>query len=67
MFITNNNSKILENAYKCNKLLANYLIYDCNIPLLAIDKDIYLFAKSSVLNNVLNNLPLKYKLLKYLK
>jgi hypothetical protein len=65
MFILNSNSKILENAYKCNEKLAKYLIYDCNIPLLAIDKDKYLFSRTKQLDNVLNNLPLWIKILKY--
>ncbi len=66
MFITNNDAEILKTVYRCNEILAKYLIYSCNIPLLAIDGDKYLFANTIMLKRVLNDLPLKYKLLKHL-
>lgn len=49
--------------YRCNKIIADFLIYDKNIPLMAIDKNNkdYLFTMNGVLEEVLERMPFYLK------
>lgn len=53
----------VPNKFKCKKLLANYLQYEKNLPLLSVDKNYYWFTDSPMLREILQNLPLWLKVL----
>jgi hypothetical protein len=57
------NPSIIKEKYKCNKNIANYLIFKCNIPLLGVDKDYYYFANTDKLKECVKNMPLGLKIL----
>jgi hypothetical protein len=65
MYITNPTKEDLDNWYKCNYTLGYYL--EVNKDFLAIYKDRYnyYFVKTKDLQQVLNTLPLLYKVAKY--
>ena len=51
-------------TFKCKKILANYLIYEKNFPVLDVDKNYYYFLHDDVLEETLESLPLWLRLLK---
>lgn len=53
----------LNNAYCCNKKLADKLITVHKIPLLSQKDNQYYFAKTEALNNILDNMGLFEKLI----
>jgi hypothetical protein len=53
----------IPNKFKCKKLLANYLQYERNLPLLSVEKNDYWFTDNSLLREILQNLPLWLKIL----
>lgn len=57
------NPEIIENKYKCRKIIANYLVRECNIPILGIDKGYYYFSKTNYLDECLSRLPFTLKIL----
>jgi len=61
MFILN--SKQIKNKIGFNKKIANYL-ENHGVPLLAIEGDIYYFAETNLLDDVLKSSPLWIKLAK---
>ena len=54
----------IKNKYKCNKQIANYLIYELNFPLLAIDGKDYYFTDNEPLQESLQLLPWWLKIIK---
>lgn len=52
--------------YKCNKLVADYLIYELNIPLLAVKKGEYYFTMNGLLKECLERLPLHLKIINWM-
>ena len=56
MFIVN--PEKIKNKYKCHKVVAEYLINTCNIPLLSKDGAIYYFMNTSELEDALKTIPL---------
>jgi hypothetical protein len=57
------NSSIIENKYKCNKNVMEYLVFTGHFPILGIEGDTYYFADSALLREYLKDLPLHLKLL----
>lgn len=46
-----------DRIYKCNGLIATWLMREKNIPLLGRDKDKFCFAKTDLLEEVLKDIP----------
>jgi hypothetical protein len=59
------NPESIQNKYKCNKILADYLIYKKGLPLLSIDNGNYYFTDNEILQDALSHLPLHLKVLKH--
>ncbi len=57
------NPEVIEKKYICSKRIAEYLVFKCGIPLLAIDKDYYYFADTARLKECVKNIPLGLKIL----
>jgi hypothetical protein len=57
------NPSTIENKYKCNKYIKNWLIYNCHLPLLSFDKKYFYFANTDKLKKCLKEIPLGLKLL----
>jgi translation elongation factor P/translation initiation factor 5A len=58
-----NASKFMP-TFKCKKLLANYLIYEKNLPVLDVDDNYWYFCDNELLHEILESLPLWLRLLK---
>ena len=56
------NLDFIKRKYKCNKLVANYLIYELGFPVLGIEGKKYYFTDNSLLQESLQNLPLWLKI-----
>lgn len=59
-----NSQSWMPSAFKCKKILANYLIYERNLPVLNVDENFYYFVDSELLREILESLPLWLKLAK---
>jgi translation elongation factor P/translation initiation factor 5A len=51
------NYKVINKRYKCNKAMANFLIYKEHLPLLSVDNDDYYFADTDNLKVALKKMP----------
>jgi hypothetical protein len=60
------NPSVVENQYKCNGIIAKYLMYDCNLPLLSKNKGVFYFADTELLKECLEKLPFWMKITKNL-
>ena len=60
------NADFIKNRYRCNKILADYLIYKLHLPLLAVKGKNYYFSDTPLLQEILRHLPLWLKLAKKL-
>jgi hypothetical protein len=60
------NSSVITNRFKCNKTLANYLIYELHFPLLGLEGKNYYFTNNELLQECLKNLPLWLKIMRLL-
>ena len=60
------NSEQLKEVYRCNGVIAKYLMVDCSIPLLSREGRIFVFSDTPVLKEVLENLPFWLKITKVL-
>lgn len=49
-------------TYRCKTTLCDYLLYECNLPLLSIADDEYIFADTPLLRSALASLPWLVKL-----
>jgi len=56
------NPDFIKRKYKCNKLIANYLVYELGFPVLGIEGKKYYFTDNSLLQESLQNLPLWLKI-----
>ena len=64
MFIVNMDEVLGFKTFSCGKLLADWLIYEKNVPLLGNSKDgKFLFAKTELLLEVLSEMPFYIKLI----
>lgn len=59
MYVTNPESIDKNKLYECNGIIANYLIYERNIPLFSRDKSQgkWYFAKTDALLKALEEMP----------
>jgi hypothetical protein len=46
----------IPNKFKCNKRLANFLIYERNLPLLGVSGQNYYFTDNELLHEILNSI-----------
>ena len=51
-------------TFECKKILAEYLMYKKNIPLVSVSGNLYYFVDNALLKEVLEGLPLWIKILK---
>lgn len=58
------NPDIIKRKYRCNKLVADYLIYELHMPLLGIDGKDYYFSDNPLLQEVLQKMPFWLKIMK---
>ena len=58
------NPDFIKCKYKCNKIMADYLVYNLHIPLLGIDGKNFYFSDTPLLQETLQNLPLWLKIAK---
>lgn len=58
-----NASKFMP-TFKCKRFLANYLIYEKNLPVLDVDNNYWYFCDNELLQEILENAPWYIKLLK---
>jgi len=48
--------------YMCKKPVMEYLVYECNIPVLSYDSKFYYFVRTHKLKYCVDNMPLKIKI-----
>ena len=58
------NLDFIKRKYMCNKIIANYLIYELGLPVLGIEGKKYYFVDNPLLQESLQNLPLWLKVIK---
>jgi len=63
--ITNNES--MPRKFKCKKILANYLLYQKKLPLLSVDGEYYYFLDNESTKDILRNLPIWLRLLRWVE
>jgi hypothetical protein len=56
----------IPNKFKCNKRLANFLIYERNLPLLGISGKNYYFTDNELLHEILDGISWWEKTFKFL-
>lgn len=61
------NHIILEDKYKCNKKVMEYLVFKCHLPILGIDGKYYYFANTEDLRESLKAMPLSLRLTNWTK
>lgn len=62
MFITNVDDMPQDKIYRCGNIIANWLIYEKNIPLLGKSKNgDFCFSKTDLLKEILEHIPFYYK------
>jgi hypothetical protein len=61
-----NNPEFIHNVYRCNSIVARYLIYNLHFPVLAIKNNVYYFINNQELKEKLKGLPLWLKIFKIL-
>lgn len=66
MYVTNPEAIDKNKLYECNGIIANYLIYERNIPLFSRDKSEgkYFFVKTEALLKAIEELPFYYRIVK---
>lgn len=57
-----NNPEVIKDLYKCNEIVAHWLIYH-GVPIFSQDKYYCYFSKTELLEEKLKNLPLWLKIL----
>ena len=61
------NPDFIKRKYKCNKIMADYLIYNKGFPVLSVQEKDYYFSDTPLLQEILQNLPLWLKIANYFK
>lgn len=56
------NLEAIENKFMCNKTVANYLIFECDLPVLGYDKHYFYFANTDKLKECMSKMPLTVKI-----
>jgi hypothetical protein len=56
-----NNPESIANKYRCNKIVANYLMYQKQLPLLALKGGKYYFTYDSKLFDIITRFPVWVK------
>ena len=58
------NNTIIKNKYECNRIIAEYLIFQCKLPVLSYSpkNNTYYFTDNDKLKASLKNMPLFVKL-----
>jgi len=65
MYIVNTDSLPQDKLYKCNGIIANWLMKEKSVPLLGKSKTgEYVFSKTELLDEVLKNLPFYFNITK---
>ncbi len=59
------NHEMIEKKFKCKKILADYLMYERNLPLLSLDGKDYYFTDNDLLREILQSLPFWLKFIKF--
>jgi len=57
------NAEEYMDTFRCNQILANYLIYNKKVPLLSVKKNYYYFRKNELLDKALKSLPFYIKII----
>ena len=60
------NPDFIKHKYKCNKIMADYLVYNKHLPVLGLVGKKYYFYDTPLLQETLQNLPLWLKIAKLL-
>jgi hypothetical protein len=50
-------------SYKCNKHVKNYLVFKCNLSILAYDEKYFYFSDTTKLREYLSRMPITVRLL----
>lgn len=56
------NLETIENKFMCSKTVANYLIFECKLPVLGYDKHYFYFANTDKLKECMKKMPLQVKI-----
>lgn len=56
------NPTIIVRKFKCNKEIADFLVFKCGLPILSVDKGVYYFTDNEALKNALKKLPMSLRL-----
>lgn len=57
-----NSKDLFIDLYKCKKPVMEYLVYECNIPLLSYEGGFYYFADSEKLKYCRREMPISVKI-----
>ena len=58
------NPDFIKRKYRCNKIIADYLVHNKNLPILGLIGKEYYFSNTPLLQETLQNLPLWLKIAK---
>ena len=58
------NPDFIKSKYKCNKIMADYLVYDRHLPILGLVGKDYYFSDTPSLQEILQSIPLWLKIAK---
>jgi len=63
------NPEIIKDKYKCGKKVMEYLVYECNFPLLGYNntEKAWYFANTDKLKEHVRNMPIRLKIWTFLK
>ena len=64
MYILNEDAAEKDKIYGCGRIIATHLIYEKHLPLLAMDKKFWYFARTEALEKALEKLPFWLKVAK---
>jgi len=59
------NPEVIQNKFRCNVFVAEYLTKNYNLPILAIEDDYVYFTDNNYLKECLKTLPFFYKIMLY--
>lgn len=57
------NPASIDEKYECGRIIMEYLVYRCNIPILGFEGDRFYFAKTHKLEDSLKRMPFYLKIL----
>lgn len=61
--IINPDSLFEEQKYKCKYRVMKYLLIECSLPLLAVDKNYFYFTDNDLLKECLERMPLYLRII----